>query len=128
MSEEENTNLHTSLVDAHHARMRALLDGDVDALGRVVGEDLTFVSSFGKIQTRPEVFEAFKRGTLRIERMETFDITTRIYGDIGILLYAADTKMIDGDVTVEGKTRSTTVYAMRDGGWQLVAQHQSRIE
>lgn len=125
---EDDTGLHASLVDAHHARIQALLDGNVEALRNVVGEDLRFVSSFGKIQTRPEVFDAFKRGTLRIERMKTFDISTRIYGDIGILLYAADTKMIDGDVTVEGTTRSTTVYAMRESGWQLISQHQSRLE
>jgi len=30
--------------------------------------------------------------------------------------------------TVEGMTRSTTVYAFRNGGWQMVSQHQSRIE
>jgi ketosteroid isomerase-like protein len=120
--------LHASLIDAHRTRLRALLDGDVATLSTVVGEDLVFVSSYGKTQTRPEVFAAFQGGTLKIERMVSSDISTRIYGDIGILIYKADTKMIDGDVAVEGMTRSTTVYARRNGGWQLVSQHQSRIE
>ena len=30
-----------------------------------------------------------------------------------------------GDDILEGTTRSTTVYAKREGGWQLVSQHQS---
>jgi ketosteroid isomerase-like protein len=125
---DENTELHESLVAAHHARIRAVLDSDVNALSEVVGEDLIFVSAFGKIQTRPEVFAAFASGALKIERMDSSDIATRIYGDIGILIYMADTKTIDGEVIVEGMTRSTTVYARRDGGWQLISQHQSRIE
>ncbi len=123
----DNT-VRASLIDAHHTRLRALLDGDVATLSTVVGEDLVFVSPYGKTQTRPEVFTAFQSGALKIERMESSDISTRIYGDIGILIYKADTKMVDGDVTVEGMTRSTTVYAGRSDGWQLVSQHQSLIE
>lgn len=119
---------HSSLVAAHTTRLQALLDGDLDVLRTVVGEDLVYVSSFGKMQTRPEVFSAFESGTLKILRMDASDISTRIYGDIGVLIYAADAKMIDGDVTVEGMTRSTTIYYFRDGGWQLVSQHQTRLE
>ncbi len=127
MNEDAN-DPHASLVAAHHTRIQALLDGDVNMLSTVVGEDLVFVSSSGKTQTRPDVFTAFQSGTLKIERMVSSDISTRIYGDIGILIYKADAKLIDGDTSVEGMTRSTTVYALRDGGWQLISQHQSRTE
>jgi hypothetical protein len=119
---------HESLVIAHETRLRALLDGDLDTLRTVVGEDLVFVSSHGKTNTRPEVFAAVEAGTLQILRMDASDVSTRLYGDIGILIYKADAKMIDGDTTIEGMTRSTTVYSYRDSGWQLVFQHQSRIE
>lgn len=119
---------HASLVAAHETRLRALLNGDLDTLRTVVGEDLVFVSSLGRTTTRPEVFGAVEAGTLRILRMDASDISTRLYGDIGILIYKAETMMIDGDTTIEGMTRSTTVYVYRDGGWQMVSQHQSRIE
>ncbi|NKB55989.1 MAG: DUF4440 domain-containing protein [Alphaproteobacteria bacterium] len=125
---DKDSELHESLIDAHHSRIQALLDGDVAALSTVVGEDLVFVSPQGKSQTRPEVFASFQSGALKIERMESRDISTRIYGDIGILIYSANAKLIDGDVAVEGMTRSTTVYARRNGGWQLISQHQSRLE
>ena len=125
---DQNQDPHASLVVAHHARLQAVLDDDIEALSKVVGEDMIFVSSTGEIRTRPEVFAAFKSGAMKVERMASSDITTRIYGDIGILIYQADTKMVDGDVTLEGMTRSTTVYARRGGGWQMISQHQSRIE
>jgi ketosteroid isomerase-like protein len=121
----ENADLHASLIAAHKTRLKALLDGDAETLATVVGEDLTFVSSVGQTLKRPEVFAAMKAGTMKIERMDDFDIDTRIYGGIGVLIYRADTKAIHGDDVLEGTTRSTTVYAKRGDGWQLVSQHQS---
>jgi ketosteroid isomerase-like protein len=119
---------HESLLKAHETRLKALLEGDLDLLRTVVGEDMVFVSSGGKASTRAEVIEAFKAGTMKIQRMDASDISTRLYGDIGILSYTADGKTTHDGITVEGMTRSTTVYAYRDGGWQMVSQHQSRLE
>ena len=124
----QNEHRHASLVAAHHVRMNALLECDLDTLSTVVGEDMVFISSFAKIQTRAEVFAAVRAGTMKIERMISRDISTRIYGDVGILIYEADTKVLDGSVLVEGVTRSTTVYTERRNGWQMVSQHQSRVD
>jgi ketosteroid isomerase-like protein len=120
--------LQKSLIAAHHARLKAVLEGDLDALRKVVGEDMIYVSSTGEAKTRADVFAAFESGALKVERMESSDVETRLYGDIGILIYTADARMRDGDLTVEGATRSTTIYARRNGGWEMVSQHQSRIE
>ena len=118
----------TSLIAAHETRLKALLAGDLEMLKTVVAEDMVFVSSFGGTSTRADIAAGINAGTMQILRMDTSDISTRIYGDIGILIYKADAKMQDGEMTVEGMTRSTTVYAFRDGGWQMISQHQSRIE
>ncbi len=120
--------LHVSLTAAHHDRLNAVLEGDLDALAKVVGEDMIYVSSFGKAHTRADVFAAFRSGTMKIERMESYDISTRIYGNIGILIYQADTKMMNGNDIVEGITRSTTVYEMRNGDWLMISQHQSAVD
>ncbi|MDP6875487.1 MAG: nuclear transport factor 2 family protein [Alphaproteobacteria bacterium] len=124
----DSPDLHASLTAAHHDRLNAVLQGDLDALSRVVGEDMIYVSSFGKAYTRADVFAAFQSGAMKIERMESYDISTRIYGGIGILIYQADTKMMNGDDITEGVTRSTTVYELRDGDWQMISQHQSPVE
>ena len=109
-------------------RIRALLDADTAALAEVVSEDLTFVSATGAITTRPEVITAFRDGTMSIDRMDCSEITTRIYGDTGILMYRADGRTRHHDQVFEGLSRSTTVYVRQGGGWKMVAQHQSRIE
>jgi ketosteroid isomerase-like protein len=124
----DTPDLHASLTAAHHDRLNAVLKGDLEALAKVVGEDMIYVSSFGKVHTRADVIAAFQSGSMKIERMESYDISTRIYGGIGILIYQADTKMINGGDTVEGVTRSTTVYEMRGGNWLMISQHQSAVE
>jgi ketosteroid isomerase-like protein len=125
---DDSPDKHASLIAAHHARLKAVLDSDTEALSKVVAEDMIYVSSHGAIQTRPEVFAAFQSGALKVARMVSSNISTRIYGDTGILIYQADAKMVDGVVTVEGATRSTTIYVKYPDGWKMVSQHQSRIE
>ena len=119
---------HESLKAAHEQRIAALLAADTDALARVVSEELTFVSSSGGVMTRPEVVASFRAGTMRIERMDCSEISTRIYGDTGVLVYTADGRSRFGDTVTEGLSRNTTVYVRFDGQWKMVAQHQSRIE
>ena len=119
--------LHASLIAAHHDRLNALLAGDLDALAKVVGEDMIFVSSSGKAHPRAEVFAAFRSGDMKMERNQSFDISTRIYGNIGILIFQTDSKMKNGDDIVEGITCSTSVYEMRNGNWQMISQHQSPV-
>jgi hypothetical protein len=95
---------------------------------KVVGADMIYISSFGKARARADVFAAFQSGTIKIERIGSYDISTGIYGGIKILIYQADTKMINGDNIVEGVTWSTTVYRMRKGDWLMISQHQSPVE
>ncbi len=119
---------HASLVAAHHARIQALLEGDLDALSKVVGEDLVFISAFGQTKTWPEVVTSIKSGALKMRRMDSADISTRIYGDVGILTFKADTVSEDDGVTFESTTLSATVYVKRNGGWQMVSQQHSPIQ
>ncbi|MEM7406389.1 MAG: nuclear transport factor 2 family protein [Pseudomonadota bacterium] len=116
-----------SLMAAHQARLDALIANDTEALAQVVGEDMTFIGPDGGQISRADVVAAIHAGTLITERMDCFDISTRLYGDIGVLLYSAHARTSDGVVTFEGRVRCTTVYYWRDGGWQMVSQHQSRM-
>jgi hypothetical protein len=116
-----------SLIAAHKARLQALIAGDVDALARVVGEDMRFIAPDGTEITRPDVVASLQNGTLRIDKMDCYDISTRLYGDTGILLYSAQSHTSDGDAVFEGRVRCTTVYVWRSKAWQMVSQHQSRL-
>lgn len=116
---------HASLVAAHNARTQALLDGNLDELSKVVGEDLLFISAFGQTRTWPDVVASIQSGSLKMLRMDAADIETRIYGDVGLLTYKADTVSEDDGERIETSTLSVTVYVKRGGGWQMVSQQHS---
>lgn len=116
-----------SLLVAHDARLKALMECDTGALARVVAEEMQFIGPDGAQRTRADVVASMNAGTLRIEAMDCFDISTRIYGNVGVLLYSANARSSDGVTVFEGQVRCTTVYVWRDRGWQMVSQHQSRL-
>ena len=116
-----------SLRAAHEARLQALMSRDAAALAQVVAQDMRFTGPDGVTITRADVVTAIHAGKLLIEKMDCYDIDLRLYGELGILWYSADARTSDGETVFEGKVRCTTVYAWRDGTWQMITQHQSRI-
>ncbi len=118
---------HESLVTAHHARVAALLAGDLDALGKVVGKDLVFISAAGQTMKWPDVVTSIGSGSLKMLRMDSSNIETRIYGDVGLLTYKANTASEHDGEKVEATTLSVTVYVKRGNGWQMVSQQHSPL-
>ena len=113
------------LLAAHDARIRALLDGDVEALSAVVAADMIFIGPTGSTMTRDDVALAITQGTMQFLRMDCADVSIVLYGHTGVLRYAADSETRVDSVVHVSRTRSTTVYVYRKDAWHMVAQHQS---
>ena len=116
-----------SLLATHEARIEALVAGNLDELALIVGEDLVFVNATGKVMRRPEIFAAFKAGSMTVERIDADNVEIRLYGDSAVLGYRAHTTVRDGDNLIDGMTQNTCVFVHRDGRWQMVNQHQCGI-
>ena len=115
------------LIEVHHRRIAALVSRDLEALEQIVGQDLVFVNANGRTMRRPEIFAAFKAGTMAVRRIDSSDIEVRLYGDTAILAYRALTTVQDGDNLIDGLTQNTCVFVHRDGRWQMVNQHQCAV-
>ncbi|MEM7428913.1 MAG: nuclear transport factor 2 family protein [Pseudomonadota bacterium] len=115
------------LIEVHHERIAALVAGDLDALDAIVGDDLVFVNANGRSMRKPEIFAAFKAGTMSVQQIDSSDIEVRRYGDTAILAYRALTTVQDGDNLIDGLTQNTCVFVHRDGRWQMVSQHQCSV-
>lgn len=115
------------LREADAARFAAMVAGDVAALDKMLGPDLSYTHSNGLVQDRAAFLAALRQGTLRYESMTPSDVRVRLYEPAGIV-----TGRIDMKVSLDGKesqiaARYTAVYVRRDGRWQLVAWHSSPI-
>ena len=61
-----DTDRRQSLIAAHEARIAALLSGDLDALRKVVAEDMIYISSRGQTSTRADVIRDVEAGNLHL--------------------------------------------------------------
>ena len=120
--------MSSEVLEVHKARVRALVEADLETLDQIVADDLTFTTPHGTVLTKPMVFDSVRSGKMNVARMDVEDVVVREFGDMAILTYRTDTTYTDNDTLVDGSVRSTTVYLRRDGTWKLVAAQQSMIK
>jgi ketosteroid isomerase-like protein len=108
---------------------KAFLDPDVAALERVLTPDFTLTLSSGEVNTRADEINELHTGKVHYEVFENYDMLARLYGN--------DTAVVLGKTRVKGTAdgkpfdrivQFTDTLIKRDGRWQLVAGHVSRIE
>jgi len=107
----------------------AFLDADVPALERVLTPDFTLTLSNGEVSTRADEINELQSGKVHYNVFENYDMLARLYGD--------ETAVVLGKTRVKGTAdgkpfdrivRFTDTLIKRNGHWQLVAGHVSRIE
>jgi ketosteroid isomerase-like protein len=108
---------------------KAFLDVDVPVLERVLTPDFTLTLSSGEVNTRADEINELHTGKVHYEVFENYDMLARLYGN--------DTAVVLGKTRVKGTAdgkpfdrivQFTDTLIKRDGRWQLVAGHVSRIE
>ncbi len=115
-----------ALATAHAARLRAMVDGDLPALRERLAEDLTYVHSTGRIDTRDSLLAALEGGGLRYLAIDDRqEAPPRLYGDgtVGVITGTARFRVRAGGAEHRPTLRYTAVYVQRDGRWQLAAWH-----
>ena len=108
---------------------KAFLDADVAALERVLTPEFTLTLSNGEVSTRADEINELHSGKVHYNVFENYDMLARLYGD--------ETAVVLGKTRVKGTAdgkpfdrivRFTDTLIKRNGHWQLVAGHVSRIE
>ena len=108
---------------------KAFLDADPAALERVLTADFTLTLSNGQVSTRANEIDELRRGKVHYVVFVNYDMKARAYGD--------NTAVVVGKTRVKGTSdgkpfdrvvQFTDTLVKRDGRWQLMAGHVSRIE
>ena len=109
---------------------RANIDRDYNYFERVEAEEFIFTSENGSLTTKKEDLAGLKEPANPDYKLETYEVD-----DVKVTLYDK-TAVVTGRVTTKAKfkgadvtkqTRFTDVFVWRDGRWQIVAGHSSRI-
>lgn len=100
----------------------ALIAGDVPALERIFAEELVYTSPRGEIMNRAAQLEIIRSKTLRIETATGSDEQVRLYGETGIVTGRFEAQGTFKQQPFHAIERYTSVWVLRDGRWQLVAE------
>lgn len=109
-------------------RVRAVIAADTAALGRLLGNDLTYTHSTAWTETKAQFLESIRTGALKYEKMDHSEVQERVYGAAAVLTGRSDVRAHSPrSGLIEMQIRFTAVYVKRAGRWQMVAWQSTRI-
>ncbi|HEX2148819.1 MAG TPA: nuclear transport factor 2 family protein [Actinomycetota bacterium] len=104
----------------------AQLAGDVDAMDRLISEQLLFAGLDGSLGTKDGDLDAYRSGVVRVREHEPAELRIRRIGpDAAIVsLLTRLAVEVEGSIT-GGMFRYTRIWAREDGGWRVAGGHVS---
>jgi ketosteroid isomerase-like protein len=114
-------------------QLTALIDQMVESAKRkdfasfasLLADDFTEVSPDGKVMTRAALLQDLPNYNL--ESYKRTEVSTRVFGDTAVMTLRQTSKGTYKGQEAGGEFRETIVWAKKDGRWQMVAVHVSRI-
>ncbi|MFL5607894.1 MAG: nuclear transport factor 2 family protein [Gemmatimonadaceae bacterium] len=117
-----------SLRDAEAALRRAQLSSDVDALGRLVDDQLVFTGPDGAVYGKTDDLDAHRQGWVRISRLEPSEERIQRFGAIAVVSVRMEMAGTFKGTAFAGPFRYTRVWREGPDGWRIVAAHVSAVQ
>jgi ketosteroid isomerase-like protein len=119
--------MEEELFEIERAFADAIVKNDLDGIGRLVAEDWIIIGPDGEIVDRPRFFDVIKSGALAHDVMESEDFRVRVYRDTAVVTATTRTKGKFMGQEFSTRERATDVFIKRDGRWQCVLTHLTRL-
>ena len=116
------------LLKLEKAFAEAIVRNDLEGIGRLVTDDWIIIDPNGEIVDRARFFEVIKSGALTHDMMESEDFRVRVYGDSAVVSAVTRSKGKFMGQEFSTQERATDVFVKRDGRWQCVLTHLTRIQ
>jgi ketosteroid isomerase-like protein len=107
---------------ADEERYRAMLDGDIHALERLLADDLSYTHSSAHTESKAEYLASLASGRVKYLDVQRDAVQARVYGDIAVLNGKVTLRAIVDGISRVLDNRFLSVWK-RDagGGWQMSA-------
>ena len=126
-SAAEDPAVATDLKKLEEGWMKAAGKKDADPLNALLHADYTITTADGLVLNRDALIDNIKSGTFVVDSGEFDDAKANVYGDTAVFTGKLIFKAKWEDMDLSGDYRGTYVYVKKDGKWQCVAAHVSRI-
>jgi hypothetical protein len=119
----------TDVLTVENARTNALDRNDVEALDKILGDDLTYVHASGRVDSKASMLEAIRSGQIHYISWQAKTMHVRMIGDSAVLNGEYLVRVADHRVQPDPFDINIfilSVYAKRDGRWQQIAWQSTR--
>lgn len=127
LAQQKTGSVEQELLKLEQGWADAIVKADVALLDRMLGDDFTYIDGEGILWTKTTYLSVFKSGEAEFSSMVSDEMKVRVYGDAAV---------VTGRNTIKGtfrgdehpsQERFTDTWINRDGRWQCVATHSSKV-
>ena len=120
--------VEAAILDLEQQRVQAMLRGDVQALSRILADDLTYTHSSGTVDTKASFLDAISSGQLKYKAFDRSDLRVRAYGNAAVVTGRAAVQVDVAQKPSSPTILFTDVYVRQpEGRWQMVAWQSTRL-
>jgi ketosteroid isomerase-like protein len=109
-------------------RFTAATKNDLDTLGKLLADDLTYTHSTGVLETKEVFLGSLKSGKLQFKKIEPADLQVRVFGTSAIINGTAKISVVSDGQPKDVSIRFTDVWTNRGKGWQMVAWQSTKLQ
>ncbi|MCH7625066.1 MAG: nuclear transport factor 2 family protein [Chloroflexi bacterium] len=122
----QSVDIEKQIVELERERLRAMINADSEALNSILSDDLTYIHTTTREDSKKSLIDSLASGRLSYKSMDTEGVRVRIYGDAAVVTGSAAIKVSSGGRLLEFSILFTDVYAKQEGRWQMVAWQSTR--
>jgi len=116
------------LLELEADRFRLTAAADVDAVEKLLDDDLTYCHTTGRCESKAEYLANLRSGRTKYHKIEVVSSAVRHYGDIAIVHGRITIDVEAGGQSVQGlKMSYTDVYRRVGDRWRMLAWHSSPL-
>lgn len=116
-----------SAVRADKARLTAMMAGDGEALGRLMSDQLRFVHSDGRVESKADYVKNLMAGDTQYADAKRSDLETmQISPDVVVVLGTQEMRKRLGSDWSNIKLRYLAVWRNESGTWRMIAWQSAR--
>ena len=116
-----------SVMRADQARLTAMMKGSGEALGQLMSDQLRFVQSDGRVESKADYVKNMMAGDTEYADARTSELETmQISADVVVILGVQEMRKRLGSTWSEIKLRYLAVWRNESGTWRMVAWQSAR--
>ena len=121
------TGAEADVLRADENRFEAMRKEDWNALDLALADDLTYVHSTARLESKAEHVANLRAGKPHYRGIAPRDRTVRVHGDLGIVNGVSEMHVERDGKEQRFTVRYLAVYAKAQGMWRMIAWQSTRV-